>query len=526
MNTPLQKYSLWLLAFIFPALLVSCTLNNSDSNNKPSKTKAPLANAQTAANLQGIALAFDINKTEMISGSDPRVYSDGNFKSYFTADKIFTDAREYNGFAWGSDYKYSLVGNQGDIVQQLKWQENNANVEATITTKLTYLTPSSGTFELDFNQNHSVSGVLHYTHAGTFHATDNQLDMMAKGLPNSSLNFNFQAITANHKSLDIKPGSQLSMFFSGPQYAKFTLNNKDYETKDYQLIAVDTFNKRIQGTLSQGGESGDIPFEIQLHFNQFYFGTFDVSVGNGAFKASGGFMSSRWIPVTDYKIAGKFTDGLKYKSKHTNIEYPYSVYLPPNYETSKKKYPVLYLTDGQWVKEFHKVVEAHRKDFIVVAIEQGPEERRMNDYKLPGATAYIRFMKEEMIPQIEKQYRTNSNRLFWGASLGCTLGEILLSQETDAKPYFSTYALSDGAYWANTPDIKTQLHKNLAKPKSVPISIFTSGTRQGNYISNLDFVNRLQSLNNASLVLKNIEFKETHNEMATPTFEAFIDAMH
>lgn len=531
MNTLIQKYSFWLFAFIFSAVLVGCSLNNSNTSNNaessinPSKTNKQATAISAPINLQGIAIAFDINKTDVISGSDPRLYKDGNFKSYYTADKQFTDAREYNGFAWGSDYKYSVADNKGEIIQQLKWQENTANVEVMIKTQLTYLTLNSGTFELEVKQTHSLTGTLHYTHAGKFNFTDNKLEMMAKGLPNSSLNFNFQTVTANQKGLDIKPGSQLSMFFSGPQYGKITLNNKDYETKDYQLITVDTFNKRIQGTLSQGGESGDIPFEIQLHFNQFYFGTFDVSVGNGSFKASGGFMSSRWIPVTDYKIAGKFTDGLKYKSKHTNIEYPYSVYLPPNYD-SKKKYPVLYLTDGQWFKEFHKAVEAHHKEFIVVAIEQGPENRRMDDYKLPGATNYIRFMKEEMIPQIEKQYRTNSNRLFWGSSLGATLGEILLSQETDAKPYFSTYVLSDGAYWANTPDVNAQLNKNLAKPKSETISIFTSGTRQGNYISNLDFINRLQSLNNPSLVLKNIEFKETHNEMATPTFEAFIDAMN
>ena len=86
--------------------------------------------------------------------------------------------------------------------------------------------------------------------------------------------------------------------------------------------------------------------------------------------------------------------------------------------------------------------------------------------------------------------------------------------------------MSDGAYWANTPEVQEKLKTALAQPKAEAISIFTSGTRQGNYIPNLNFVSRLQNLNNPSLVLKNIEFKETHNEMATPTFEAFIDAMH
>jgi len=509
-----------LLVTAFLLFLSSCTSNSADSNKKQTATN-PSSSISAPVNFQGTALAFDINKTELVQGADPRLARDGSFKYYFFADRLFIDGRDYNGFAWGSEYKSVNNGNQSEIVQQLKVQDNGANLEITVKTQLIYLTPSSGTFEVDVNQNHSIAGLLHYRHAGTFHSTDNKLDMMAKGLPNSNLDLIFQNISANEKNIDLKPGSKVTMTFSDPHYAKLTVSNKVYETKDYQLIAVDTFNKTIKGTFN-----GDTPFEIKLHFDQFYFGKFDVTVGNGAFKASGAFMSSRWIPVADYKVQGKFTDGLKYKSKHTKIEYPYSVYLPPNYETSNRKYPVLYLTDGQWVKEFHKAVEAHHKDFIVVAIEQGPENRRMEDYKLPGATKYVRFLKEEIIPQIEKQYRTNSNRLFWGASLGATVGEILLSQETDTKPYFSTYALSDGAFWANTPDVKAQLNKNLAKLKSAPISIFTSGTRQGNYLSNMEFINRLQSLNNPSLVLKNIEFKETHNEMATPTFEAYIDAMH
>lgn|GEM_PF-1751305 len=518
MKTIIYKYGFGLLASVFLLLVASCTSNNADSSKKPNTVQGTSINAPTS--LQGTALAFEIHKTELISGTEQRLYHDGTFKSYFFANRMFSDGRDYNGFSWGSEYQYTTTGNQSEIVQLLHIPDNSATVDINVKTQLTYLTPNSGTFELDVNQKHSMAGSVHYRHAGIFRSTDNKLEMMEKGLPNSSLDFIFQNITANEKNIDIKSGSKITMSFSDPHYAKFTLNNKDYETKDYQLIPVDTFNKRIKGTLN-----GDTPFEVQLHFDQFYFGQFEANVGNGAFKANGIFMSSRWIPVADYKIQGKFTDGLKYLSKYTKIEYPYSVYLPPNYETSKKKYPVLYLTDGQWVKEFHKAVEVHNKEFIVVAIEQGPENRRMEDYKLPGASNYIRFLKDEIIPQIEKQYRTNSNRIFWGASLGATVGEILLSQETDKKPYFSTYALSDGAFWANPSEIQEKLKTALAQPKSETISIFTSGTRQGNYISNLDFVNRLRSLNNPSLVLKNIELKETHNEMATPTFEAFIDAM-
>ncbi len=518
MKKLIYKYQFGLLVGALIALLASCTSSNTDATKKISTSNQ----AKTVAapiSLQGSAFAFEITKTD--AGNNPMLPRDGSFKYYFFADRLFSDARDYNGFAWGSEYKYAAAGNQGKIFQQLKLQDGGANLEINIKTELIYLTASSGTFEINVDQNHSASGQLHYSHAGTFHATDGKLEMMEKGLPNSNLDFIFQSVDANQKNIDIKPGSKITMNFSDPHYAKFTLNNKVYETRDYQLVPIDAFNKRIQGTLN-----GDTPFDIQLHFDQFYTGQFDVDVGNGAFKAKGTFMSSRWIPVADYKIQGKFTDGLKYKSKHTKIDYPYSVYLPPNYESSKEKFPVIYLTDGQWVKEFHKAVESHHKNYIVVAIEQGPDDRRMKDYQLPGAIAYIRFLKEEIIPRIEKQYRTNTDRIFFGASMGATLGEILLSQETGNKPYFSSYILSDGAFWANPPEIQQNLKASLSQSKAEKMSIFTSSTRQGNYLSNLDFVTRLKSVNNASLELQDIEFKETHNEMATPTFEHYIDVIN
>ncbi len=173
-------------------------------------------------------------------------------------------------------------------------------------------------------------------------------------------------------------------------------------------------------------------------------------------------------------------------------------------------------------------------EMIIIGIHQNHDGERYDDSTIDQnqgvpfekGAEFFEFIGAELVPYIEKQYRTNSNRIFWGASLGATVGEILLSQETDKKPYFSTYALSDGAFWANPPEIQEKLKTALAQPKSETISIFTSGTRQGNYITNLDFVNRVQGLNNSTLDIKNIELKETHNEMATPTFEYFIDAMH
>lgn len=509
-----KRSYLWLLPLVCALGLPACSPQHNAKTTTDNSPKAP-------TNLAGSALSFEITGTEQPNGPDPRINTDGQFSYYFTGNQVFMDARHYNGFAWKSDYSYSAHDNQGDVVQHIKWQEGNISVDINISLHLDYLAANSGNFAMDISHGDNPMGAAHYRHTGSFRTTDQPLEMLPKGLPNSSLNLNFQTITANNKGLEIKQGSQIGMFFSGANYGKFSFNGKDYETKDVQLVPVDSFTKRIQGTLTDGS-----PFAITLQFERFDIGKFALNLGQGALQADGSFMMSHWIPVPDYKIAGSFTDGLKFKSKQTKIEYPYSVYLPPNYNTSGKKYPVLYLTDGQWVKEFHKIVEAHQKEFILVAIEQGPENRRMEDYKLPGATAYTRFLKEELIPAIEHRYRTNGSRSYLGVSLGGTLGEILLSQESATKPYFINYILSDGAFWANTPQIQEQLKTNLAQPKNGTISVFTASTRQGNYPFNNAFVARLQSLNNPTLVLKNIELKETHAEMGTPTFEAYIDQLH
>jgi len=44
---------------------------------------------------------------------------------------------------------------------------------------------------------------------------------------------------------------------------------------------------------------------------------------------------------------GKVFDKLTMNSKILNMERNYAVYLPPDYETSERSYPVLYLLHGQ-----------------------------------------------------------------------------------------------------------------------------------------------------------------------------------
>jgi predicted alpha/beta superfamily hydrolase len=106
------------------------------------------------------------------------------------------------------------------------------------------------------------------------------------------------------------------------------------------------------------------------------------------------------------------------------------VHLPASYNTSGNAYPVLYLLDGTpaFLLEMIAITTRLRNDrnapeMIIVAIENTDRNRDMmpvvaND--LPGpprAEAFLGFLEKELIPEIEKAYRTTAPRILQGKSL-------------------------------------------------------------------------------------------------------------
>src|ERR1044071_9381194 len=52
------------------------------------------------------------------------------------------------------------------------------------------------------------------------------------------------------------------------------------------------------------------------------------------------------FPAITFAQSGKVFDNLSLKSKILNMDRKYAIYLPPDYETSQRSYPVLYLLHG------------------------------------------------------------------------------------------------------------------------------------------------------------------------------------
>jgi predicted alpha/beta superfamily hydrolase len=122
------------------------------------------------------------------------------------------------------------------------------------------------------------------------------------------------------------------------------------------------------------------------------------------------------------------------------------VWLPPDYEHSRGRYPVLYMHDGQnlvdpttsafgvdWQIDetcTRLIAERAIPPLIVVGIYNTPN--RSQEY-LPGAmgTAYMRFVAEVVKPLIDREYRTLSDRAqtFVGGSSAGGLCAFMLAWE-------------------------------------------------------------------------------------------------
>ena len=114
------------------------------------------------------------------------------------------------------------------------------------------------------------------------------------------------------------------------------------------------------------------------------------------------------------------------------------LYLPKDYANSTKKYPVIYMHDGQnlfddktsYVGEWHidETLDSISAQVIIVGIEHGGEKRtneltpfKNDKYGGGGADKYLEFIVNTLKPQIDKTYRTKSNAkntAIFGSSLG------------------------------------------------------------------------------------------------------------
>jgi len=130
---------------------------------------------------------------------------------------------------------------------------------------------------------------------------------------------------------------------------------------------------------------------------------------------------------------GKVMDNLSMTSKILKMERKYAVYLPPDYESSQRSYPVLYLLHGAgddqtgWV-QFGEIlhiadraINAGSATPMIVVMPDANTGKRgyVNDIK--NDWRYEDFFFEEFMPYIEKTYRIKGEKRY-RAIAGLSMG--------------------------------------------------------------------------------------------------------
>lgn len=129
--------------------------------------------------------------------------------------------------------------------------------------------------------------------------------------------------------------------------------------------------------------------------------------------------------------SGKVHDNLTMTSKILKSERKYAVYLPPDYETSERTYPVLYLLHGAgddqtgWV-QFGEVLritdnaikEGKATPMVIIMPDADTGQR---GYFNVGDWKYEDFFFEELMPYVEQKYRIKSEKRY-RAVAGLSMG--------------------------------------------------------------------------------------------------------
>lgn len=191
-----------------------------------------------------------------------------------------------------------------------------------------------------------------------------------------------------------------------------------------------------------------------------------------------------------------------YVVPHLSATRKISALLPHDYYNTIKRYPVLYLQDGQnlfnplapfgdWAidKSMAKLAQEGLKDIIIIAIDHG-EDERIAEY-LPyyhprfgqgKGNFYIQFMIEKLIPYVNKRYRTLTDFHNTGIG-GSSMGALISLYAGLANPgVFGKLMIFSPSLWISNKIFKqTKSFKPLQESK---IYLYAGGQESAQHLPN------------------------------------------
>jgi len=173
------------------------------------------------------------------------------------------------------------------------------------------------------------------------------------------------------------------------------------------------------------------------------------------------------------------------------------IYLPSDYEKTKKSYPVLYMHDGQNIfneltaySDEWKVDETLNKinnetgfQCIVIGIDNGGD-KRMNEYSpwenpkygIAEGKLYVQFIVDTLKPYIDQNFRTKSNKentAIMGSSMG---GLISFYAGLEHPEVFGKIGVFSPSFWYSNRSFEFALHNSNLKATKM---YFLVGDKEG-----------------------------------------------
>ncbi|MEP3211082.1 MAG: alpha/beta hydrolase-fold protein [Maribacter sp.] len=138
------------------------------------------------------------------------------------------------------------------------------------------------------------------------------------------------------------------------------------------------------------------------------------------------------VMVSSFAQSGKVHDNLAMTSKILKMERKYAIYLPPDYETSARSYPVLYLLHGAtddhtgWVQfgEVLRITDNAIKDGTatpMIIVMPDADTGKMGYFNQGKDWRYEDFFFEELMPYVEQKYRIKGEKRY-RAVAGLSMG--------------------------------------------------------------------------------------------------------
>lgn len=206
------------------------------------------------------------------------------------------------------------------------------------------------------------------------------------------------------------------------------------------------------------------------------------------------------------------------------------VYLPEGYSATKKRYPVLYMQDGQnlfdaatsaygeWgVDEcLDSMIKAGKPPCIVVGIDNGPQ--RLNEYNpyefqkfgKGEADQYLAFLVETLKPFIDKKYRSladKENTIIAGSSMGALVSYYAMLQQPGV---FGKAGVFSPAFWT-APAIRP-LTDSIGSKVNGKFFFYAGGKEGEAFVNEMEEIAELLGEKSSSMIYSVIDPLGRHNE--------------